>query len=118
MMDSAIAASAVPEQVAMCIQIGLLCTQGDPQLRPTMRRVVVVLSKKPGNLEEPARPGVPGSRYRRSRRPPGSSSTAGSSGETDSRTFDPSLYTSTASASTSTLVSPRSDPYGKRPMVG
>ncbi|GLT94412.1 hypothetical protein SLE2022_121530 [Rubroshorea leprosula] len=118
MMDSAIVASAVPEQVAMCIQIGLLCTQGDPQLRPTMRRVVVLLSKKPGNLEEPTRPGVPGSRYRRSRRPPGSSSTAGSSGETDSRTFNPSLYTSTASASTSTVVSSRSDPYGKRPMLG
>ncbi|GLT24857.1 hypothetical protein SLA2020_000240 [Shorea laevis] len=118
MMDSAIAASAVPEQVAMCIQIGLLCTQGDPQLRPTMRRVVVLLSKKPGNLEEPTRPGVPGSRYRRSHRPRGSSSTAGSSGGTDSRTFDPSLYTGTASASTSTLASPRSDPHGKRPMLG
>lgn len=117
LVDPALASSADPEQIAMCIQLGLLCTQGDPQLRPTMGRIVVILSKKSGNLEEPTRPGVPGSRYRRSRRPRGASSTIGSSGETDSKTFDPSLYTSTASASTSTLASPRLDPHGKRPML-
>ncbi|KAJ8640316.1 hypothetical protein MRB53_017010 [Persea americana] len=56
------------DQILMCIQIGLLCTQGDPKLRPIMRRVVVMLSKKPGSLEEPARPGYPGARYMRSHR--------------------------------------------------
>lgn len=135
-MDPTLASSAATEQVAMCIQIGLLCTQGDPQLRPTMRRVVVMLSKKPGNLEEPTRPGVPGSRYRRSRRPPGLSSTGGTSGESDSRTFDLSYSTATATAtasasatatttasatattaaSASTSVAPEIDRRGKRPM--
>ncbi|PPS19166.1 hypothetical protein GOBAR_AA01401 [Gossypium barbadense] len=80
-MDPVLASSAVPEQVAMCIQIGLLCTQGDPQLRPDMRRVVILLSKRPGSLEEPTRPGVPGARHRRSHRAPGFSSTAGTSGK-------------------------------------
>ncbi|KAL4637849.1 hypothetical protein ACB092_03G106600 [Castanea dentata] len=133
-MDPTLASSAATEQVAMCIQIGLLCTQGDPQLRPTMRRVVVMLSKKPGNLEEPTRPGVPGSRYRRSRRPPGLSSTGGTSGESDSRTFDLSYSTASATATAtasatatttasatatttaSTSVAPELDRRGKRPM--
>ena len=130
-MDPTLASSAATDQVAMCIQIGLLCTQGDPQLRPTMRRVVVMLSKKPGNLDEPTRPGVPGSRYRRSRRPPGLS-TAGSSVESDFRTFDSSstshtatatssaaLASSTVSAASATATStaaPEIDRHGKRPM--
>ncbi|XP_072989634.1 cysteine-rich receptor-like protein kinase 43 isoform X2 [Typha latifolia] len=65
MMDSALRSTAVPEQVAMCVHIGLLCTQADPKMRPDMKRVVVILSKKPSTLEEPSRPGIPGSRYRR-----------------------------------------------------
>ncbi|OMP12739.1 hypothetical protein COLO4_02814 [Corchorus olitorius] len=113
-MDPALAPSAVPEQVAMCVQLGLLCTQSDPQLRPTMSRVVVLLSKKLGSLEEPTRPGIPGSRYRRSRRPPGFSSSHGTSGDSDSRTSE-STFTNTASASTSALAP---DPHGKRPMQG
>lgn len=114
-MEHALAASANPEQVALCIQTGLLCTQGDPHLRPTMQRVVVMLSKKTGNLEEPTRPGVPGTRYRRSRRTPGMSSTVDSSGLTNSRTYDRSVNTSTASASTSSIASPISSQHGKRP---
>lgn len=120
-VDPSLAASDSADQIAMCIQIGLLCTQGDPQLRPIMRRVVVMLSKKPGpgNLEEPTRPGVPGSRYRRARRPAAlSSSTAGSSGESNSHTYNSSLSTNTgtATASTSALTSPRQDKHGKRPV--
>ncbi|KAJ0038921.1 hypothetical protein Pint_22344 [Pistacia integerrima] len=123
-VDPKLAESQAADQIAMCIQIALLCTQGDPQTRPDMRRVVVMLSKKPGpgNLEEPTRPGVPGSRYRRARRPAASlSSTVGTSGgETRSsshtRSYD-SSYTNTASASTPTQTrSPRKDPHGKRPM--
>uniref|UniRef100_A0A5B6YJU9 Putative Cysteine-rich receptor-like protein kinase 10 n=1 Tax=Davidia involucrata TaxID=16924 RepID=A0A5B6YJU9_DAVIN len=116
-MDPTLASSAVPDQVAMCVQIGLLCTQADPQLRPTMRRVVVMLSKKPGTLEEPTRPGYPGSRYRRTRRPTGSSSTAGTSSGSASHTFGST--TNTISASTLPLTSPKIlDPHGKRPMPG
>lgn len=118
-MDPVLASSAVPEQVAMCIQIGLLCTQGDPQLRPDMRRVVILLSKRPGSLEEPTRPGALGARHRRSHRPPGFSSTAGTSGVSDSHSSESSFntYTASASASTSALASPlKSDRHGKRPI--
>ncbi|XP_041009755.1 putative receptor-like protein kinase At4g00960 [Juglans microcarpa x Juglans regia] len=115
LMDPTLASSAATEQVAMCIQLGLLCTQGDPQLRPTMRRVVVILSKKHGNLEEPSRPGVPGSRYRRSRRPPGMSSSAGTSGESNTNTSDSTTNTNSATATSS--ATPRLDPRGKRPVL-
>ncbi|KAK8567541.1 hypothetical protein V6N12_006122 [Hibiscus sabdariffa] len=120
-MDTTMALSAVPEQVAMCIQIGLLCTQGDPQLRPDMRRVVILLSKRPGSLEEPTGPGVPGARHRRSRRPHGFSSTAGTTDPSDSHmtgsTFNTNTASASASASTSALASPlRSDRHGKRPV--
>nr|XP_010932624.1 putative receptor-like protein kinase At4g00960 [Elaeis guineensis] len=64
MMDPALRSTAVREQVAMCVHIGLLCTQSDPALRPDMKRVVVILSKMPSTLEEPIRPGIPGTRYR------------------------------------------------------
>ncbi|KAJ6890918.1 receptor-like protein kinase [Populus alba x Populus x berolinensis] len=120
-MDPVLASSAAAEQVKTCVHIGLLCTQRDPQLRPDMRRIVVLLSKKTCSLEEPARPGVPGSRYRRARRPAGMSSTAGTSdtartfGESDSRTFDSSSNTNTT-ASTSAHTIPRLDPHGKRPI--
>ncbi|KAL5553208.1 hypothetical protein UlMin_040609 [Ulmus minor] len=113
-LDEVLAPTAVAEQVTMCVQIGLLCTQGDPQLRPTMHRVVVILSKKPTNLEEPTRPGVPGSRYRRSRRPPGLSSTAGSSGESKSQTYDSSTFNSSSVTGTGTTSG--LDTRGKRPM--
>ncbi|KAL4332900.1 hypothetical protein GQ457_07G017500 [Hibiscus cannabinus] len=120
-MDVAIAPMAPIEQVAICIQIGLLCVQSDPKVRPDMHRVVIMLSKKPGHLDEPMRPGIPGTRYRRSRLPPGSSSTAGASGFSDSHssesTFNINTNTATASASTSALASSsNSDPHGKRPM--
>ncbi|KAK3027670.1 hypothetical protein RJ639_041907 [Escallonia herrerae] len=119
-LEPILASSAVPDQVAMCVQIGLLCTQSDPHLRPTMRRVVVMLSKKPGSLQEPTRPGYPGSRYRRSRRPHRSSYTAGTSGVSHSGSSGTTTYSgsATVTGSTSTLVSPRSDPHGKRPMRG
>lgn len=118
-VDPQLAESGNTDEIAMCIQIGLLCVQGDPQSRPTMRRVVVMLSRKPGHIDEPTRPGVPGSRYRRSRRPGVTSSstleTGGSSGESNSRTYNTSLISNSASASTSALSSPRRD-RGKRPV--
>lgn len=119
-MDPALASSAVPDQVAMCLQIGLLCTQSDPQYRPTMDRVVLLLSKKPGTLvEEPRRPGYPGSRYRRSRRPTASMD----SGNFDSDTFgstinsdDHSATSATATTSSSRRTSRQSASRGKLPM--
>ncbi|KAK1374674.1 Protein kinase domain-containing protein [Heracleum sosnowskyi] len=98
-VDKKLASSMVPDQAALCIQIGLLCTQSDPQLRPTMGRVVIMLSKKLGTLEVPTRPGYLGARYRRSHRGNTSSSTAGISVESSSQSSGSTNNTNTASAS-------------------
>lgn len=120
-VDPVLAESQAADQIALCIQIALLCTQGDPQLRPEMGRVVVMLLKKPGpgNLDEPTRPGVPGSRYRRARRPAALLSSGGeTSSSSHSGSYD-SSYSHTATASTSTHTrSSIKDPHGKRPMEG
>ncbi|KAM7271490.1 hypothetical protein ACFE04_030704 [Oxalis oulophora] len=115
LMDTVLIPSAIPEQVTMCIQ-------SDPRLRPNMNRVVVMLSRKVdnANLEEPTRPGLPGSRYRRPQRSTGTSSDKGSSvfRETDSRTQNSTFNSSSASASTSKFTGSRlDDPHGKRPMM-
>ncbi|PIN19901.1 Serine/threonine protein kinase [Handroanthus impetiginosus] len=108
-MDPALVSSADPKQIAICVQIGLLCVQSDPQLRPDMDRVVVILSRKPSHLEEPTRPGS-GPRYRRHRR--GTTSTVtGTSDVSSSRSSG--SYTQTASTSGHTSTGP--DPRGKRP---
>uniref|UniRef100_A0A0A0KLA2 non-specific serine/threonine protein kinase n=1 Tax=Cucumis sativus TaxID=3659 RepID=A0A0A0KLA2_CUCSA len=132
-MDPTLASSAVPDQVTMCIQIGLLCTQGDSHLRPTMPRVVLILSKRPGNLEEPTRPGMPGSRYRRTRRTSASSSIVGTSGTSSGVSDSYALTTNTTGtitatatatatanevASSSSPISRRYDTRGKRPIEG
>ncbi|KAJ4960711.1 hypothetical protein NE237_020621 [Protea cynaroides] len=111
-MDPILASTAIIEQVEICIQIGLLCTQADPNLRPKMRRVVVMLSKRPGTLEEPTRPGYPGSRYKRTHRPHSNSlSAAGSSGgggSSEDSSFNTFVSTSTTKTATiSTRTSPR-----------
>ncbi|GFP96640.1 cysteine-rich receptor-like protein kinase 10, partial [Phtheirospermum japonicum] len=104
------------DQIAMCIQIGLLCVQSDPKSRPSMGRVVVILSK-PGVLEEPQRPGIPGSRYIRASRRPTATASASSSGTSQSfGSTSNTTTTQTLTAATSTLISPRLDPHGKRPM--
>jgi hypothetical protein len=82
LLDPALKSTAVPEQVELCVRIGLLCVQADPRLRPDMKRVVIILSKKQSTLEEPTRPGVPGSRYRL--RSHGSHYSVGSSSGTSS----------------------------------
>ncbi|KAK9091562.1 hypothetical protein Sjap_024739 [Stephania japonica] len=126
-MDPTMASEAATDQVEMCIKIGLLCTQADPKLRPTMRRVVVMLSKKPGSIEEPTRPGFPGSRYRRSNRTSAgvhsSSSTAeastgASSAMTSSSSYISTYNTGSASTSTATTASGAPTPRSleKRPM--
>lgn len=103
LMDPELASTMATDQVALCIHIGLLCTQADHKLRPTMQRVVLMLSKRPNNLEAPKRPGYPGCRHRRSRRPGGHSSPL-SSTEWSSRHESSSLAAST-SASASASVS-------------
>ncbi|EHA8586209.1 cysteine-rich receptor-like protein kinase 10 [Cocos nucifera] len=107
MMDPTLRSTAVPEQVAMCVHIGLLCTQSDPKLRPDMKRVVVILSKKPSTLEEPIRPGILGSRYRR--RPYGPRGSSYSLGESSlgmtSASNASSTYASTSNANNTATTS-------------
>ncbi|CAF2194653.1 hypothetical protein BRARA_G02994 [Brassica rapa] len=137
MVDPDIAASADPDQVRLCVQIGLLCVQGDPHQRPAMRRVSLLLSRKPGHLEEPERPGVPGSRYRRRthHRPSGTSSvgtlsTTGSSTDSFGSNLNTNSGTGTGRATPVSARTPTrghatrsagasssSDPHGKRPMT-
>ncbi|XP_027150678.1 putative receptor-like protein kinase At4g00960 isoform X2 [Coffea eugenioides] len=117
-VDPSLVTSANPDQISVCIQIGLLCVQSDPRLRPDMRRVVVMLSRKPGTLEEPTRPGYPGSRYRKSHKSLAVSSATGTSGASNSHSFTSTTKTNsvTATTTTSALTNPRSDRKGKRPM--
>lgn len=131
-MDQALAPTAVEEQVNLCIHIGLLCTQSDTNLRPTMQRVLVMLSKKSSSLDDPARPAsFTGRRHHRSRRPGPSSSNAGSSGTSSTSRSEPTTSTNTNTANTNTATvsqhatstsnlrspGPRlADPHGKRPM--
>uniref|UniRef100_A0A7N0U823 Protein kinase domain-containing protein n=1 Tax=Kalanchoe fedtschenkoi TaxID=63787 RepID=A0A7N0U823_KALFE len=107
-MDPLIASSANMEQVAICIHIGLLCVQGDPQRRPSMSRVMLMLLKKPGSLEEPERPGYSKTRRTRTPQTGASSSTAKTSGgEYSSQSFGST--SNTASRTTSSRTSPRHD---------
>ncbi|XP_061373816.1 cysteine-rich receptor-like protein kinase 43 isoform X2 [Gastrolobium bilobum] len=119
-VDSALASTMVVEQVTMCIQLGLLCIQGDPHLRPNMRRVVVMLSRKPGHMEEPTRPGVPGFRYRRpSRQSATLSSTPGTSGsQTTDSSNNCTTLTTTVTGTTSATAEIDPKGKGKRPMHG
>lgn len=122
-LDPSIATTAAAEQVALCVQIGLLCTQSDPSSRPAMRRVVVLLSKKPTSLEEPTRPGFPGTRYRRTRHSGGPSSNTGTSGasSTTSSGYTSSTMSVTATVTATLPTTPASasslgpDPKGKQP---
>ncbi|CAO2828519.1 unnamed protein product [Amaranthus hypochondriacus] len=100
LLDPTIATTAVAEQVALCTQIGLLCTQSDPSLRPSMRRVVVLLSRKPTTLEEPTRPGFPSS-FRKSTHTGASSSNAASSGRSSTPITD---YTTSTGSVTGTTT--------------
>ncbi|EHA8590456.1 putative receptor-like protein kinase [Cocos nucifera] len=65
-----------------------------------MKRVVVILSKLPSTLEEPMRPGIPGSRYRiRAYAPQGSNyAVCESSSRTINASNSASTYASTSKA--------------------
>ncbi|KAL6600789.1 hypothetical protein ACP70R_045074 [Stipagrostis hirtigluma subsp. patula] len=102
LLDPAVKSSAVPEQVELCVRIGLLCVQADPRSRPDMKRVVIILSKKQSTLEEPTRPGVPGSRYRR--RPHGLRPSHYSAGSSSGTSSPSTSATSHASASASNAM--------------
>ncbi|XP_075522577.1 cysteine-rich receptor-like protein kinase 43 [Primulina tabacum] len=118
-VDPTLAPSSDRDQISMFIQIGLLCTQSDPQTRPDMRRVVILLSRKPTVLDDPLRPGYTDSRYRKPHKAVTSSSKTGSSGESNSKSFGSTTgsQTVTATASTSRFMSEKlNSKKGKQPM--
>ncbi|KAL8241832.1 hypothetical protein R6Q59_012134 [Mikania micrantha] len=117
-MDPTLATSADPNQVATCTQIGLLCTQSDPKLRPTMRQVVVMLSKKGVSLDEPTRPGYQGVKTRKPSKPSSSSTTTTTATSNTGSTwaFVGSTSNSHHSHLGSSYASSISDPHGKRPI--
>ncbi|KAI3811986.1 hypothetical protein L1987_16686 [Smallanthus sonchifolius] len=136
-LEPVLASTANPDQVATCIKIGLLCAQFNHHRRPMMNRVVLMLSRKPGTLDEPTEPGYLGSRHRRSRGPATSSSSDGMSRGSNSQSRSTSTTTAATATTTaphtprrhasstsvphrrrlgSTSAGPVSDPYGKRPM--
>lgn len=116
-MDPVLVSSADHDQIAVCVQIGLLCVQSEPHLRPDMDRVVVILSRKPTNFEVPIRPAYPGLSRRRYPKATGSSSLTGTSDVSSSGSFG---STATKSApltgAESSLTAPRLDSRGKRPV--
>ncbi|CAD5188230.1 unnamed protein product [Musa acuminata subsp. malaccensis] len=102
LLDPALKSTADAEQVALCVQLGLLCVQSDPKQRPDMKRVVIVLSKKPRTLEEPTRPGTPAFSYPRF---DGTRGSVYSSGESSSTVNSASTSaTATTAATTSTTI--------------
>ncbi|CAJ2674378.1 unnamed protein product [Trifolium pratense] len=125
MVDPTVVSSVtVTEQVETCIRVSLLCMQGDPQIRPTMGRVVLMLSKKPpSHMEEPTRPGVPGSRYRRTVPRSRTLFTTddendSSASHIDSSNFDTTTTTNSNSSATRTSsATAQVDTKGKRPML-
>ncbi|KAG8490545.1 hypothetical protein CXB51_013680 [Gossypium anomalum] len=54
-MDSALGDSYVSNEVARCIHIALLCVQQDPEARPSMAKVVLMLSSSSVTLPSPQR---------------------------------------------------------------
>ncbi|XP_028081972.1 putative receptor-like protein kinase At4g00960 isoform X2 [Camellia sinensis] len=60
-MDRKLIPSVVRDQVELCIQIGIMCTEYDPELRPSMGHVYSMLSENHGSssnvVEEPVRDG-------------------------------------------------------------
>uniref|UniRef100_A0ACD5XWG3 Uncharacterized protein n=1 Tax=Avena sativa TaxID=4498 RepID=A0ACD5XWG3_AVESA len=116
LLDPSVKSSAEQDQVLLCIRIGLLCVQADPRLRPDMKRVVIILSKKQSTLEEPTRPGAPGSRYRRRAHGLRSSqySDGSSSGTTPSTSATSHASTSHLSASASNATTGTSSTHTLR----
>lgn len=55
-MDPTLRDSYVSDEVIRCIQIGLLCVQQNPKSRPTMARIVPMLSSSDITLPPPQHP--------------------------------------------------------------
>ncbi|KAE8689713.1 putative cysteine-rich receptor-like protein kinase 35 [Hibiscus syriacus] len=58
MMDPSLRDSYVSDEVIRCIQIGLLCVQQNPKSRPTMAKIVPMLSSSAITLPAPQQPAL------------------------------------------------------------
>uniref|UniRef100_A0A0E0M127 Protein kinase domain-containing protein n=1 Tax=Oryza punctata TaxID=4537 RepID=A0A0E0M127_ORYPU len=117
LLDPAVKSTAATEQVELLVRIGLLCVQADPRMRPDMKRVVIILSKKQSTLEEPTRPGVPGSRYRRrsyGTRGGGSHFSVGSTSGTSSPSTSTTASHATTSAASNAMTTTTSSTHTMR----
>lgn len=118
LLDPAVKSAAATEQVELLVRIGLLCVQADPRMRPDMKRVVIILSKKQSTLEEPTRPGVPGSRYRRrsygTRGGGGSHFSVGSTSGTSSPSTSTTASHATTSAASNAMTTTTSSTHTMR----
>jgi len=56
LLDGCPAAGRRPQEVLRCVHVGLLCVQEDPQLRPGMASVVVMLNSRSITLPAPDAP--------------------------------------------------------------
>ncbi|XP_052156151.1 cysteine-rich receptor-like protein kinase 15 [Oryza glaberrima] len=56
LLDGCPAAGRRPQELLRCIHVGLLCVQEDPQLRPGMAAVVVMLNSRSVTLPAPSAP--------------------------------------------------------------
>ncbi|TVU19997.1 hypothetical protein EJB05_36183, partial [Eragrostis curvula] len=56
LLDSCPASGMQPQEVLRCVHVGLLCVQEDPQLRPGMAAVVIMLNSRSITLPAPAAP--------------------------------------------------------------
>ncbi|PKA66732.1 Cysteine-rich receptor-like protein kinase 10 [Apostasia shenzhenica] len=114
-LDPALASTADADQVALCVHVALLCTQADPNLRPDMRRVIVILSKKPTALEDPTKPGELGSRYRRKSKSSSRATRSSAAFTSTTITSSPNAghsATTSSTASTAAATPPRQQPDG------
>ncbi|XP_030491307.2 cysteine-rich receptor-like protein kinase 15 isoform X1 [Cannabis sativa] len=56
LMDPLLTDSCSPDEFTRCVYLGLLCVQEDPQERPTMSSIVVMLNSESETLRQPERP--------------------------------------------------------------
>jgi hypothetical protein len=55
-VDSDIVNSSIPDEALLCVQIGLLCVQDNPNDRPLMSSVVFILENKSAAIPTPNQP--------------------------------------------------------------
>ncbi|CAH1448378.1 unnamed protein product [Lactuca virosa] len=58
LLDESLGAKFSKNEVLRCIQVGLLCVQGQPEDRPSMSKVLILLSNETVQIPQPKHPGL------------------------------------------------------------